>query len=364
MLQIAFPETELSDIVAKVERGERLSVDDGVRLYESSDLMMVGMLADQVNRAKNGKRVYFNQNRHINYTNICDAHCSFCGFRRDEGEDGAYLMSIDEILQAAATGGPDVTEFHIVAGNHPGLPFSYYTGMMGALKREYPHVHIKAFTAVEIFFFSQIYNMSVEEILCKLIDAGLGSLPGGGAEVFSPRVRAKICPDKANAEQWLDVHRTAHRLGLRTNATLLYGTIETRQERVEHMVMLRELQDETSGFNCFIPLAYQPKLARSGSKSETTGVEDLKTIAISRLMLDNFPHIKAYWIDLGPKLAQVALTCGADDLDGTIVEERISHAQRAFAPLGLKLSELVRLIKEAGRKPVERDTLYNIVREW
>ena len=273
-------------------------------------------------------------------------------------------MSIDEILQAAATGGPDVTEFHIVAGNHPGLPFSYYTGMMGALKREYPHVHIKAFTAVEIFFFSQIYSMSVEEILCKLIDAGLGSLPGGGAEVFSPRVRAKICPDKANAEQWLDVHRTAHRLGLRTNATLLYGTIETRQERVEHMAMLRELQDETGQFNCFIPLAYQPKLARSGSRSETTGVEDLKTIAISRLMLDNFPHIKAYWIDLGPKLAQVALTCGADDLDGTIVEERISHAQRAFAPLGLKLSELVRLIKEAGRKPVERDTLYNIVREW
>jgi len=192
MLEIALPQSELHDIVAKVERGERLSVDDGVRLYDSSDLMTVGMLADRANRAKNGDRVYFNQNRHINYTNICDAHCSFCGFRRDEGEDGAYLMTIDEILKAAATGGPDVTEFHIVAGNHPGLPFSYYTEMMGALKREYPHVHIKAFTAVEIFFFSQIYNISVEEILRKLKDAGLGSLPGGGAEVFSPRVRAAL----------------------------------------------------------------------------------------------------------------------------------------------------------------------------
>ena len=364
MLQITLPDTELSDIAAKVEHGERLSVDDGVRLYTSSDLMTIGALADRANRAKNGPRVYFNQNRHINYTNICAAHCSFCGFRRDEGEDGAYLMSIEDILAVAATGGPDVTEFHIVAGNHSGLPFSYYTEMMDALKRQYPHVHIKAFTAVEIFFFSQIYSMSVEEILRKLIDAGLGSMPGGGAEVFSPRGRAKICPDKANAEEWMDVHRTAHRLGLHTNATLLYGTIETRRERVEHMAMLRELQDETNGFNCFIPLAYQPRLARTGSKSETTGVEDLKTIAISRLMLDNFPHIKAYWIDLGPKLAQVALTCGADDLDGTIVEERISHAQRAFAPVGLKLSELIRLIKEAGRQPIERDTLYNVVHEW
>ncbi len=364
MLQIALPETELSDIVARVERGERLSVDDGVRLYESNDLMTVGMLADRANRARNGLRVYFNQNRHINYTNICEAHCSFCGFRRDEGEDGAYLMSVDDILAAAATAGPGATEFHIVAGNHPGLPFSYYTDMMAALKRTYPTVHIKAFTAVEIFFFSRIYAMSVEEILRALIDAGLSSLPGGGAEIFSPRVRAKICPDKASAEEWLDVHRTAHRLGLHTNATMLYGTIETPRERVEHMVMLRALQDETGGFNCFIPLAYQPKLARSGSKNETTGVDDLKTIAISRLMLDNFPHIKAYWIDLGPKLAQVALQMGADDLDGTIVEERISHAQRSFAPLGLKLSELVRLIKEAGRVPTERDTLYNIVREY
>lgn len=364
MLQIALPETELSDIIAKVERGERLSVDDGVRLYDSNDLMTVGLLADRANRAKNGTRVYFNQNRHINYTNICEAHCSFCGFRRDEGEDGAYLMSVPDILKAAATAGPDVTEFHIVAGDHPGLLFNYYTDMMGALKLAYPHVHLKAFTAVEIFFFTQLYHMSVAEVLHKLKDAGLGSLPGGGAEVFSPRVRAKICPDKANAEQWLDVHRTAHRLGLRSNATLLYGTIETKRERVEHMAMLRELQDETSGFNCFIPLAYQPKQARSGSKNETTGVDDLKTIAISRLMLDNFPHIKAYWIDLGPKLAQVALAFGADDLDGTIVEERISHAQRAFAPLGMTLPELVRLIKQAGRHPIERDTLYNVVREW
>jgi aminodeoxyfutalosine synthase len=352
-------------LIEKIERGERLNVDDGVRLYDSLDFLTVGMLADSANRSKNGTRVYFNQNRHINYTNICEAHCSFCGFRRDEGQDGAYLMTIEDILRAAETASPEVTEFHIVAGNHPGLPFSYYTGMLAALKRAHPHVHIKAFTAVEIFFFTQIYHMTIEEVLRKLMDAGLDSLPGGGAEVFSPRIRAKICPEKASAEQWLDVHRVAHRLGLRTNATLLYGTIETRRERVEHMVMLRELQDETGGFNCFVPLAYQPRLARSGSKTETTGIEDLKTIAVSRLILDNFAHIKAYWIDLGLKLAPVALAFGADDLDGTIVEERISHAQRpSFSPLGLKVPELVRLIKDAGRIPVERDSLYNIIREW
>jgi len=364
MLDVMATETGLEEIIAKVEHGERLSVDDGVRLYESSDLVTIAMLADQVNRRKNGRRVYFNQNRHINYTNVCAAHCSFCGFRRDEGENGAYLMSVDDILKAAASAGADVTEFHIVAGLHPHLPFSYYTEMLQALKQHYPHVHIKAFTAVEIHYYAQIYHMTVEEVLRQLIDAGLGSLPGGGAEVFSPRVRAKICPDKATAEEWLDVHRTAHRLGLRTNATLLYGTIETPRERVEHMAMLRELQDETGGFNCFIPLAYQPKLARSGSRSETTGVDDLKTIAISRLMLDNFAHIKAYWIDLGPKLAQVALAFGADDLDGTIVEERISHAQRQYAPLGLTRNELVTLIRRAGREPVERDTLYNVVRAY
>jgi aminodeoxyfutalosine synthase len=358
MLGIAPVRGELADIAAKVERGERLSVDDGVRLYESDDLIAIGQLADLAKRRQSGDQVYFNQNRHINYTNICAAHCSFCGFRRDEGEHGAYVMTVDEILGAAATAGPNVTEFHIVAGNHEGLPFTYYEEMMAALKAKYPHVHIKAFTAVEIWFFHEIYHMSVEDILRRLIDAGLGSMPGGGAEVFSARVRAKICPDKADAEQWLDVHRTAHRLGLKTNATLLYGTIETKRERVEHMALLRELQDETGGFNCFIPLAYQPKLARSGSRTETTAVDDLKTIAISRLMLDNFPHIKAYWIDLGPKVAQVALNFGADDLDGTIVEERISHAQRHYAPLGMTMGDLVQLIHHAGFTPVERDTLY------
>lgn len=358
MLDIAPTRAGLADIVEKVARGERLSIDDGVRLYESDDLITIGQLADRVKHQQSGDYVYFNQNRHINYTNVCAAHCSFCGFRRDENEHGAYVMSVDEIMRAAATAGPNVTEFHIVAGNHEGLPFTYYEEMMGALKAQYPQVHIKAFTAVEIWFFHQIYHMSVEDVLQRLIAAGLGSMPGGGAEIFSQRVRDKMCPDKANAEEWLDVHRTAHRLGLKSNATMLYGTIETKRERVEHLALLRDLQDETGGFNCFIPLAYQPKLARAGSRTETTAVDDLKTIAISRLMLDNFPHIKSYWIDLGPKVAQVALNFGADDLDGTIVEERISHAQRQFAPLGMTVAGLLQLIQQARRVPVERDTLY------
>jgi len=357
----------LKPIQNKVDEGIALSLDDGLTLFATQDIHTLGRLARQLKERKSGKNVFYVLNYYINSTNVCYAGCKFCSFAVDEFKEAERLvrMSADQVMDKALETGTNFNQLHIVGGHDPRqLSLDYWLPLMRRFKERLPHVQLSLFTSAEIDYMARRHRLGYPEILSQLKDAGLDNINGGGAEVFAERFRKIVCPNKVTADQWLAIHEEAHRQGIASNATMLYGTIETPRERVEHMAMLRALQDETGGFNCFIPLAYQPKLARSGSKSETTGVDDLKTIAISRLMLDNFPHIKAYWIDLGPKLAQVALQMGADDLDGTIVEERISHAQRSFAPLGLKLSELVRLIKEAGRIPTERDTLYNIVREY
>ena len=356
---------ELDDIVEKVVAGERLSFDDGMRLFQSFDLLTIGQLADLVNRRINGgEYVYFNQNRHINPTNVCAFHCNFCSFaRHSDDEPGAYTWTPEQILdRIRGDVHPRVTEFHIVGGLHPQLGFEYYEDVLRALKREYPHIHLKAFTAVEIDFFSQMTGMDHETILRRLMDAGLGSMPGGGAEIFHPDIRRRICPEKADAETWLAVHRTAHRLGLRTNATMLYGHIEGYEHRVDHLLRLRELQDETGGFQTFIPLRYHPENNNLGRHLDwTTAHDTLKTMAVSRILLDNFPHIKAYWVMLTPPIAQLSLHFGADDIDGTVVEEKIYHDAGATTEEFLDKFDLLRLIKAAGKTPVERDTLYNVI---
>jgi aminodeoxyfutalosine synthase len=364
VLTSTFP-TELRDLVAKVEAGERLDFDDGVRLFRSHDLLTIGQMADLVNRRRNGGRyVYFNQNRHINPTNVCAFHCNFCSFARPrEDSPGAYTWTPEAIVERIRPDvHPRVTEFHIVGGLHPRLGFDYYENILRALKAAYPWVHLKAFTAVEIDFFAQLTGLDHETILRRLIDAGLGSLPGGGAEIFHPDIRRRICPEKADAETWLRIHRTAHRLGLRTNATMLYGHIEGYEHRVDHLLRLRALQDETGGFQTFIPLRYHPENNNLGRHLDwTTAHDTLKTLAISRILLDNFPHIKAYWVMLTPPIAQLALHFGADDIDGTVVEEKIYHEAGATTEESLDKFDLLRLIKAAGKIPVERDTLYNII---
>jgi len=359
--------SDVGDLVEKVERRERLAFEDGVRLFHSNSLMSVGWAANLVRRCLNGGRTYYIVNRHINYTNVCKNRCRFCAFSRSEGEPGAYTLSVDEIVEKAETArrGLEFTELHIVGGLHPDRPLDYYLEMLSALKRRMPAVHLQAFTAVEVDHLASMSGLTVRDTLARLRSAGLGSLPGGGAEVFSRRVREQLCPEKLSAEGWLNVMRAAHELGIRSNATMLYGHVETSEEKVDHLIRLRELQDETGGFLAFVPLAYHPMGTCLGSlngRRRTSGVDDLKTIAVARLMLDNFPHIKAFWIMLGPKLAQVALHFGADDLDGTVVEERITHSAGADTPEGLSVSEITRLIRETGAVPVERDTLYNEVK--
>jgi len=353
---------ELKDILEKVENGERLSFDDGVRLYNSKDILSLGYLANIVRERKNGNLAYFITNAHINYTNICINRCKFCAFSKSKGEDGAYTMTVGEILKkGGAFLNQNITEFHIVGGLHPELPFNYYLEMLSSLKNDFPNIHIQAFTAVEISHLSRISGLSIKDTLLKLKEAGLGSIPGGGAEVFSQRIREAICKDKIGKDEWLEVMRIAHELGIKSNATMLYGHIETVEERVEHLIALRELQDKTGGFQSFIPLAFHPKNTKLDSMSNTTGLEDLKALAISRLMLDNFPHIKAFWIMIGTKLAQVSLSFGADDIDGTVMEEKITHSAGALTGEYISKDNLIRLIKEAGREPVERDTVYNKV---
>jgi len=358
-----FSDSSLADIREKVQKGERLSREDGIRLYRSKDLLQVGWLANLVKHRISGNKVYFTVNLHINYTNVCILSCKFCGFARKLGEEGAYTQSLDEIVRmAGAAAKLGAHEFHIVGGLHPGLPFQYYLDLLRTLRDNFPQVDLKAFTAVEIDYFSRISRLSVEEVLKKLIDAGLTSLPGGGAEVLSDRCRDLAWADKIPPARWLEVIRTAHKLGLKSNATLLYGTVETAEERVDHLIRLRELQDETGGFLTFIPLAFQPENNELGYLGPTSGVDDLRTIAVARLMLENFPHIKSYWAMLGLKTAQVGLHFGADDLDGTIMRERIAHASGAESPLGTEKEQLIRMIREAGFVPVERDAVYRVVR--
>jgi aminodeoxyfutalosine synthase len=357
----------MNRIRGKIRDGEPLSLEDGVALFEHRNLLEVGSLANEVRERLHGDRTYFNRNLHINATNVCEASCRFCSFARlEEGDAGAYTMSHAEAwgkLQARMDAQDPITEIHIVNGLHPGLTFDYYTDLLAGLKRLQPSIHLKAFTAVEIFYFHKKYGLPIAEVITRLRDAGLGSIPGGGAEIFASRVRKKICDDKCTADEWLEVHRTAHRLGLRSNCTMLYGTIETVEERVDHMLRLRALQDETGGFQTFIPLAFHPDNNALMKLPGPTGVEDLRTYAVSRLMLNNIPHLKAYWIMLGVKTAQSALWFGADDLDGTVQEERIYHMAGAETPQAMSPGEIVRIIQNAGRTPVERDTLYNVVAE-
>jgi aminodeoxyfutalosine synthase len=364
LIEARFRDAALEPIREKVLTGKRLSFEDGVALYRTHDLLALGTLANHVRERRHGDVAYFVWNTHLNHTNVCVATCDFCAFAAKKDEPRAYTMSLDDILKNVAALPKPVREVHIVGGLHPDLPFSYFTGMMRGIKAVRPDIHIKAFTAVEIFFFHRLYRMSVERVLAELRDAGLDSMPGGGAEIFAKETRDKIIKGKADAEEWLSVMREAHKQGIPTNATLLYGHIESVEDRVDHLIRLRQLQDETGGFVTYIPLAFQPWEAPAMKLPETTGFADLKAIAAGRLMLDNFPHIKSYWIMIGPRLAQVGLSFGADDIDGTVTEEKIAHDAGAPTAQAMTVHELVRLIREAGRKPVERDTVFNVVKEW
>ncbi|MHB8156243.1 MAG: aminofutalosine synthase MqnE [Desulfocucumaceae bacterium] len=361
-----FKNSELADIATRVEAGERIGKEDGIRLLQSDDLLSIGRMADLVRQRKHGDRVFYILNRHINHTNICVNRCKFCAFGRDETDGGAYTLSLDEIeSKALAYRGRGITEIHIVGGLNEKLGIDYYEEMLRRVRQALPGVIIQSFTAVEIDYLARTNDISVEEVLKKLKEAGLDSLPGGGAEVFSPRVRELICPKKISGDRWLEIHSAAHGLGMRTNATLLYGHVETLEERIDHLIGLRNLQDRTGGFLAFIPLAFHPKNTQLDypGRSGTTGYDDLKMLAVARLMLDNFDHIKAFWIMIGPKIAQVSLSFGVNDLDGTVEEEKIVHDAGAETDQRLPRDELIRMIKAAGRTPVERDTLYNIIRE-
>ncbi len=355
----------MAEIVEKVRQGERLTLEDGVYLYESDDLLTIGQLANEVNLRKNGKKVYFIENMSLYFTNICESHCAFCNFRRDQGEEGSYTLSGEEMIAYVEQHiTPGVREFHIVGGHNQHVPFQYYVDSLKALNERFPDITIKAYTAAEIEFFTRISGLSTKEVLMELQKAGLKTLTGGGAEILSDQYREKMKVEKANVDQYLDVHRTAHKLGMKTHTTMLYGSIESHEDRIRHMIQIRELQDETGGFMVFIPLSMQPRNKNAGIMRRNSAYEDLKTIAISRLMLDNIQHIKAYFINIGVQLTQVALTFGASDVHGTILREQISHAAGALTPDGLTRKELVWLVKGAGRIPVERDTFYNEVQVY
>ncbi len=347
----------LDRVADKLDRNERLSREDALALFETSDLLGLGRLANRVKQIRWGNRAHFVINRQVNPTNVCVLSCKFCDFATKRGRANAYEMTLEEILAQCDSW---IREVHIVGGLHPDWTWDYYVGMLRAIKTRYPQVQIKAFTAVEIDFFAKKFRLSVEEVLRQLKGVGLDALPGGGAEVFSERVRKALFPFKLGAPRWLEIHRIAHRLGIPTNATLLYGHIETHEERVEHCLRLREVQDETGGFMSFIPLAYQVGKTRVVER-QASAVEDLKTIAIARLLLDNFPHIKAYWVTMGEEIASIALHFGADDIDGTIGEERIMHAADASTPVHQTRDRLIQLIRGAHSVPVERDALYNVL---
>jgi aminodeoxyfutalosine synthase len=354
----------LGDTFEKVHAQKRLDLEDGERLFACPDVVAVGALAHFARTRLNGRFAYYVMNQHINYSNICVNGCLFCAFGRESQDSRAFQLTVPDILEKVKERQNDaITEIHIVGGCHPNLPLSYYEEMLRRIKVLRPNVIIKAFTAVEIAHFARLAGISTLDVLKKLRSAGLDMMPGGGAEVFSPRVRAMLCPRKLDGAGWLNVAREAHRLGIRTNATLLYGHVETVRERLEHLVALRELQDETHGFTCFIPLPFQPSNTMVENAHHTTGVDDLKTMAVSRLMLDNIPHLKAYWVMLSVKLAQVALHFGADDLDGTVVEEKIGHMAGAQSEQALERSELERIILEAGFKPVERNSYFESLKE-
>ena len=353
----------LNWIAEKVEFNERLTFEDGVMLYNTNDLNALGKLADSVRRKKHGRTTYFNVNRHFNHTNICVADCKFCGFYKRARQEGAYTHSIDEGLAIARDAVKEgATELHIVGGLTTKLPFAYYTDLFRALKTEFPALHLKALTMVELDFFARFYKMTDEEVINQLIAAGMDSCPGGGAEVFAEPTRSRICDHKCDGNRWLELSGKVHNAGLKTNATMLYGHIETIADRVDHVVKLREQQDKTGGFQCFIPLAFYPNGTALSSLPGPSGVDSLKVIAVSRLMLDNFDHVKAYWVMLGKNLAQTALHFGANDIDGTITDGgELTHSYSNEGEVKMSKKELIDLIENAGFEAVERDTVYNRV---
>jgi len=362
MSELTITDVRLKPIADKVFAGERLGMEDGITLYRSPDLLAVGWLANFIREKRHGNITYYNVNRHINPTNVCVAHCRLCAFGRDPSAPGAYTFALEEIYQRAEQGVREgATEFHIVGGLHPDLTFEHYLDLVRGLKQRCPGVHLKAFTMVEVHYFARIAKLSIEETLRKMKEAGVDSCPGGGAEIFHPRVRKIICDHKTSGQMWLNIARKAHEAGLHSNATMLYGHVETEEERVDHLLKLRELQDETHGFVTFIPLAFHPENTALSHIPKPTGYADLRNIAAARLLLDNFDHIKAYWIMLSPSIAQIALRFGANDLDGTVVEEKIYHDAGAKTAEFTPRAELERLIRAAGRIPVERDTLYHPV---
>lgn len=354
----------LSDIADKVEARERLAFDEGLRLFESPDLLAVGWLANRERERRHGAKTYFNHNLRLEATNVCEASCLFCSFARlKEGMAGAHTATVEQILdRLRARANEPLTEVHMVNGLHPELPFSYYTDLLRGLKRVRPGIHLKCFTAVEIAFFADHYGKTDRQVLEELREAGLDSLPGGGAEIFAPRVRRKISYDKCDGDRYLAVHRIAHAIGMRTNMTMLYGHIETMAERVDHLLQIRALQDETGGLQAFIPLAFHPDNNQMRKLPPPAGTDTLRVHAVARLLLDNVDHIKAYWISSGVELAQTALWFGADDLDGTVQEETIYHMAGSTTPTALSTRQIEQIIRDAGREPIERDTLYNVVR--
>jgi aminodeoxyfutalosine synthase len=353
---------DIQRIAEKLQRHERLSREDALCMLRSTDILALGALAAVEKRKRTADKVFFNVNCHVNLTNVCISRCTFCAFSCDKKAPQAYIMTEQEVLDRVRSAIPlGITEVHMVSGLHPDKPFAWYRDMVAALKREFPAVHIKAFTPVEIQYFADISGRSIHAVLEQLIDAGLGSLPGGGAEVLNPRVRQALCPKKASAAKWLDIMQTAHGLGLKSNATLLWGHIETDEEIADHLLSLRELQDETGGFQTFIPLPFHSANTGLTGRNRPTAFEQLRLFAAARLLLDNFDHIKAYWIMTGLKIAQLALLFGADDVDGTVVEERITHAAGAETAQGLTKVELMDIIRQAGMRPVQRDTLYTEV---
>ncbi|QOY89653.1 aminofutalosine synthase MqnE [Paludibaculum fermentans] len=360
--QPTFDDRRLLPIYDKVKAGERLSYEDGLTLYRSPDLLAVGHMANLVRERLHGNVTYFNVNRHINPTDVCVASCKLCAFGKKAKDPTAYTMSLEDVWARAGHGVSEaVTEFHIVGGLHPELTVDWFCEMLRGLKQRYPQVHLKAFTMVEIAYFHKRFKIPIEEVLRRLKEAGMDSMPGGGAEIFTERVRRIICDHKIDGNEWLDIARLAHKMGLKSNCTMLYGHIENEEDRTDHLVRLRAVQSDTNGFVTYIPLAFHPDNTPLEHISKTTGFDDLKNIAVARLMLDNIPHIKAYWVMMTPKIAQIAQRFGADDIDGTVVEEKIYHDAGADTSQGLRRNELLSLIRAAGREPVERDTAYNRV---
>ena len=353
----------LESIAEKLKTGIPLKLEEGVQLHEHPDLLSVAQLAHAVRLKFHQRVTFFNRNLHLNSTNICEADCLFCSFARLEaGMPKAYSMSVEQARTwIRERFRPGMTEIHIVNGLNPNLTFDYYEELLSMIREDFPELHIKAFTAVEIHYFAEKFGMSYADVLKRLMKSGLGSLPGGGAEIFAPRVRKKICRDKVDADGWLEVHRTAHTLGLKSNCTMLYGTIESPEERLDHLIRLRDLQAETSGFQAFIPLAFHNDGNRMAKLPPPSGMEDLRVMAVSRLMLHNIPNIKAYWIMLGVKTAQIAQQFGANDLDGTVTEEKIYHMAGSHSPDSLSVDEIQDLIRKAGFEPRERTTLYELV---